>query len=110
VVASREGETYIRVEEQLNQLAGALFGGLVGGGVGLGVGMGVGFGVLGSVLFGFAFPAGVIAASYVAARTTFSTMARDRREALQDLVQRLADAVTNVARDQGEGTFELPPG
>lgn len=114
VVASREGETYIRVEEELNQLAGSLFGGLMGGvgcGVGFGVGMGVGFGALGSALFAFTFPAGAIAASYLAARTAFSTTARARKRALQDLIQRLADAVTDVAReripDGGEGPSRL---
>jgi hypothetical protein len=102
VVASRKGETYIRVEEELNQLAGALFGGLMGGvgcGVGFGMGMGIGFGVLGSTLFAFTFPAGVIAASYLAARTAFSTTASSRRRALRDLIQRLSDAVTEVARE-----------
>jgi hypothetical protein len=115
VVASRKGETYIRVEEELNQLAGALFGGLMGGvgcGVGFGVGMGVGFGVLGSALFAFTFPAGAIAASYLAARTAFSTQAGARRRALEDLVERLADAVTDVAReptpDGEEGAPRLP--
>jgi hypothetical protein len=103
VVASRGGETYIRVEEQLNQLAGALFGGLVGGvgcGVGFGVGMGVGFGALGSVLFAVAFPAGVLGASYLAARTSFSSVARKRRAVLQDLIARLSDAVTAASGDR----------
>lgn len=117
VVASREGETYIRVEEQLNQLAGALFGGLiggVGGGVGFGVGMGVGFGALGSVLFAVAFPIGVIATSYIAARTAFSTVATRRREALRDLLERLSAAVTSASVDRtlegGGGAPELGPG
>jgi len=116
VVASRKGETYIRVEEELNQLAGSLFGGLMGGvgcGVGFGVGMGVGFGALGSALFAFTFPAGVIAASYVVARTAFSKTAGDRRRALEDLVQRLTDAVMDEARDRTlggeEGKPRLPP-
>lgn len=43
VVTSRAGKTRIRIEERLNQLAGALFGGLVGG-VGAGAG-GAGLGV-----------------------------------------------------------------
>jgi hypothetical protein len=114
VVASRKGETYIRVEEELNQLAGSLFGGLMGGvgcGVGFGVGMGVGFGVLGSALFAFTFPAGAVAVSYLAARTAFSSTARARRQALQALVERLADAVTDMARerlpDGDEGTQAL---
>ena len=38
-VTSRDGQTQIRVEENLHQLAGGLFGGLIGGG-GVGVGSG----------------------------------------------------------------------
>ena len=60
-VSSRDGETQIRIEEQLHGFAGGLFGGLVGGGgagIGIGVGVGVGVDVLGSVLFSVAFPWG----------------------------------------------------
>jgi hypothetical protein len=115
VVAPREGETYIRVEEQLNPLAGALFGGImggVGGGVGFGVGFGVGLGALGSVLFAAAFPPGVIAASYLAARTSFAAIARQRRALLGDLTERLSEAVTRAGQDsvgQADGiTGRLP--
>lgn len=117
VVASRAGETYIRIEEQLNQLAGGLFGGLMGGvgcGVGFGVGFGVGLGALGSVLFAATFPPGVIAASYVAARISFTTVARQRRAILGDLVQRLSDAVTDAAQaslaepDEPSGRLPAP--
>jgi hypothetical protein len=111
VVASRAGETHIRIKEQLNQLAGGLFGGLMGGvgcGVGFGVGFGVGLGALGSVLFATVFPPSVIAASYLAARTSFATVARQRRAVLGDLVQRLSDAVTDTAQGRIPGADEAP--
>jgi len=105
VVTSQMGETHIRVEERLNQLAGALFGGLVGGvGAGAGgAGLGVALGVLGSAFLAVAFPLGAVTGSYLAARTIFSTMAGRRREALQDLLQQLSDAVSDAATDAAGG-------
>jgi hypothetical protein len=99
VVASRDGETRIRAEERLNQLAGAVFGGLmggVGGGVGFGVGVGVGVGVLGSAAFALAFPPAVIATSYLAARGIFSGMADRRRFALHELIERIDEVVRDT--------------
>lgn len=101
VVTSREGKTHIRIEERLNQLAGALFGGLVGGvggGAG-GAGLGVALGVLGSAALAVALPLGAVAGSYFAARTIFSTMVARRREVLQDLLRHLSDAVSDAATD-----------
>lgn len=111
VIGSRAGETHIRIEEHLNQLAGGLFGGLMGGvgcGVGFGVGFGVGLGALGSALFATVFPPTVIAASYIAARTTFATVARQRRAVLGDLAQRLSDAVTDAAQGRVQRPDEAP--
>jgi len=48
----------------------------------------------------------VIAASYVAARTSFATVARQRRAVLGDLVQRLGDAVTDAAQERVPGPEE----
>lgn len=95
-VSSRDGETQIRVEEQLHGLAGGLFGGLVGGGgvgVGLGVGIGVGVDVLSSVAFAVAFPFAAIGGAYVLARTIFGTLVRQRNRALHQLMERLAEIV-----------------
>jgi hypothetical protein len=119
VVTSRAGKTHIRIEERLNQLAGALFGGLVGGvGAGAGgAGLGVALGVLGSAVLAVAFPLGAVAGSYFAARTIFSTMVARRRDVLQDLLHHLSAAVSDAATDAAggrlpEGTKEpgrLPP-
>lgn len=105
IVTSRAGETHMRVEERLNQLAGALFGGLVGGvGVGAGgTGLGVALGVMGSAFFAVAIPLGAVTGSYVAARTIFSTMAGRRREALRDLLEYLSEAVSDAASDAARG-------
>ncbi|MGH7576748.1 MAG: hypothetical protein ACREM1_16695 [Longimicrobiales bacterium] len=120
VVTSRGRETHIRIEERLNQLAGALFGGLIGGvGTGAGAtGLGVALGVLGSAFLAVAFPLGAVTGSYFVARTIFSTTATRRRKALWDLLQHLTDAVADAATDPGagrlpeeaKGSERLPPG
>jgi hypothetical protein len=96
MVTTRAGQTRIRIEERLHQLAGQLFGGLmggVGGGLGIGVGLGVGIEVLNSVLFAVAWPLGIVGLSYMTARTIFSTMARRRQRELRTLLERLVEAV-----------------
>lgn len=101
-VASRDGETRIRIEERLHQYAGGLFGGLmggVGGGVGLGIGLGVGLGALGSTLFAVAWPVGFVGLSYISARQIFRTVARGRRRALSELLERLTELVLDAVRD-----------
>lgn len=92
MVTTRDGETHIRVGERLQGLAGGVFGGLVGGaggGLGLGVGVAIGLGALESAFFAVAWPAGVVSLSYVAAREIFGVVARKRRRALSDLLERI---------------------
>jgi hypothetical protein len=113
VVAARDGETRIHIEERLHQLAGGLFGGLmggVGGGVGVGVGMGVGLGALGSVLFATLFPVGVVGLSFVAARQAFSAVSRRRQRVLDGLVERLVVAVEAAVEPPPDARAALPPG
>lgn len=111
VVSSRNGQTHIRVEERLHQLAGGLFGGITAGvglGVGMGVGVPVGVAALGSVTFAFAFPLGITALSYLGAREIYRVLVARRRSILSDLAARLAETVTaNVA---GEPDKLPPPG
>lgn len=95
-VSNREGETVIRIEERMQQLAGAIYGGLIGGmggGLGLGVGLGVGIGALGSAVFATVFPITVIAGSVWAARTAFGSTANKRRRSLTTLLDRLTELV-----------------
>ncbi len=102
-VSSRDGRTLIRIEEQYNQLAGALFGGMLGGGgggVGLGVGLGVGIGALGSAAFAILFPATVISGAYLLARTIFGSTVRRRRRILRELLDRLTELVEASGQSQ----------
>lgn len=109
VVTSRDGETHIRVEERLHQLAGGLFGGVTAG-VGLGVGMGVGLPVgivtLGSPLFAVAFPVSVIGLSFLGAREIYRGLVSGRRRVLSELTERLAQRVTAAVASKREA---LPP-
>ena len=114
-VSSRDGETQIRVEEQLHGLAGGLFGGIMGGGgIGIGVGVGVGVDVLGSVLFSVAFPLGVIGGCYLIARSIFGATVRRRQRTLHDLMERLSEIVereiVREAVEGGEAPQALAPG
>lgn len=95
-VSNRDGETLIRIEERMQQLAGAIYGGLlggVGGGVGLGVGLGVGIGAMGSAVFATVFPLAVLTGSFWAAHMAFGSTAKKRRAALTTLLDRLTELV-----------------
>lgn len=99
VIASRDGETRIRIEERYGALAGAVFGGGVGGvggGVGIGVGVGVGA-AIGSLLMTIGFPIAVLGATYVGSRTLFSSVVHRRRQLLNQLSTDLADALGAAA-------------
>jgi hypothetical protein len=117
-VTSRDGQTHIRLEENLHQLAGGLFGGVVGG-VGLGVGVGVGLPLagflgLGGSLLAAAFPLGVLGLSYIGARAIYRTVANKRRRVMDDLFdQMLAEVSVCVENRGGEGAEapgQLPRG
>lgn len=109
VVSSRDGETTIRVEEDLTQMASGIFGGVTAGaGVGIGVGLGVPIGLgLGSVLFATAAPLASVALGYMASRALYRTIAGRRRrsvDGLFDLVVRETQAgIGRAARALSEG-------
>ena len=104
LVASRDGETLIRVEERFSGLAGGLFGGIVGG-VGVGVGVGAGGalgGILGSALLGITLPVAVICGSYAGARAIYTRIVRRRESAAVRLVDEIATyAAGETARELG---------
>jgi hypothetical protein len=103
-VSNRDGETLIRIEERMQQLAGAIYGGLlggVGGGLGLGVGLGVGLGAMGSALFATVFPVAVFAGSFWAAHLAFGSTANKRRRSLTTLLDRLTELVEPPPRLEG---------
>lgn len=99
-VSVRRGETHIRIEENLHQMAGALHGGIdAGAGLGIGLGFGIPMATLtGSVLLGVAFPLGVLGLSYMTAREIYRVVVRRRRKSVTDLLARL----TEVVRDEIE--------
>jgi hypothetical protein len=98
-ISPRDGRTTIRIEERLGGLAGGLFGGLMGGlggGTG-GLAAGVGIGMLHSGLAFAGIWGGIIAGSYLLARTIYGRVVSSRGEALQTLMSRLAEHVTATA-------------
>ncbi|MHB1192994.1 MAG: hypothetical protein ACYC6F_08080 [Longimicrobiales bacterium] len=93
VVSVRRGETLIRVEERLGQLAGAVFGislGAVGSTVGFAVGLPVAIEVLGSTVLAVGLPLGAIVLSYMGGREIFRRLVRRRRSILVELTDQLA--------------------
>ena len=107
-VNSRDGQTSVRLEENLTQLVGAIFGGTiggVGGGVGLGFGLGFGLNVLGSALFATLFPVGVVGLTYVAARAIYRAIVKRRRRAMGELFEQVLNEVKACLVD-----VALPPG
>jgi len=98
-VSPRNGRTTIRIEERLGGLAGGLFGGLMGGigGGTTGISAGIGMGVLHSWAAFAGIWGGVVAGSYLLARTIYGRMARGRGEALQTLMSRLVEHASATA-------------
>lgn len=111
LIAIRDGETMIRVEERLGGLAGAVFGGVLGGvGGGVGFGFGVPLGLaLGGAALAAVFPAVVVGGTYAGARALFAAQVRARRRRARELLERLAERVEEeVAPGRGDPTRELP--
>ena len=99
-IVARGGQTMVRANERLGQLAGGLFGGIMGGvgGGGGGVAMAIGAGSLHSLPIAFAMWASVAGGSYVLARGIYSSVARDRQGQLRRLVMDIAEYI----QDGGE--------
>jgi hypothetical protein len=98
-VVTRGGITTIRVEEELRNLAGALFGGIVGGGGGgtTGVTMAIGMGVFHSAPVAGLLWVTVAGGFYTLARTIFGRMALGRERQLSELIGRLEEQVQAAA-------------
>ena len=101
-VTSRDGQTHVRLEENLHQLAGGVFGGGVGGvGIGVGVGMGIPLaGWLGSGLFAVAAPLGFLALSYLGAREAYRAVTRKRRSVMGELFDKILEEVLACVEDR----------
>lgn len=92
--STHKGKTVIRVDEELSQVAGAVFGGIMGGlgGGTTGIWMGIGMGVLHSPLAAGLMVASTLASSYTLARHFFVKTYRKRSEELSALLSRLGEA------------------
>jgi hypothetical protein len=107
-VSSRDGQTTLRLEENLTQFAVGLFAGTtagVGGGVGVGFGVGFGLNVLGSALFATLFPVGVVGLSYIGSRAIYRAIVKRRRSAMGGLFEQVFNEVKACLVD-----LALPPG
>lgn len=107
-VSSRDGQTTLRLEENLTQFAVGLFAGNtagVGGGVGIGFGVSFGLNVLGSALFATLFPLGVVALSFIGSRAIYSAIVKKRRRAMGELFEQVFNEVKACLAD-----LALPPG
>lgn len=116
-VSSRHGETHVRVEERLHQLASGLFAGSiagVGGGLGLGVGLPVGLNVFGSALLAAGFPLGVMGLTYVVVREIYRGIVRRRTVAVSAIMDAVLDVANRSIAERAlagaEGPRELPRG
>jgi len=100
-VMSRGGVTTIRVEEELRNIAGALFGGLVGGGGGgtTGISVGIGMGALHSAPLAALIWVAVAGSFYTLARTIFGRLSEKREKQLGDLTERLQSLVESAAQN-----------
>ena len=116
-VTSRDGETHIRAEERLHQMASGLFAGSVlgvGTGLGVGAGLPLAINVFGSAVLAVGFPAGIMGLTWVAAREIYRRVVRRRELALSALldamVEAASQAIANHALRRSEGPLELPRG
>ena len=120
-VSVRKGETHIRAEERLHQLATGLFlGSTLGGGSGLGIGLGlpVAIEVLGSAALAVAFPLAAVGLAYTTARLIYRGIVKRRTAALARVVDGLVRAVTEMVEDaeadrslsEADRPMELPRG
>jgi hypothetical protein len=116
-VTSRDGETHIRVEERLHQMASGLFAGsvaVVGFGAGIGVGLPVALSVFGSAFLAVAFPLGSAALTLLACREIYRRIVRKRESRLDTLLDAMVEAanriIANHTLGESDGPLELPRG
>lgn len=113
-VGSRSGATTVRVEEEMRNIAGALFGGLVGGGGGgsTGISIGVGLGVFHSAPVAAAMWFAVAGGFYTLARTIYGRITGNREKQLRELAGRLEQQITESIASRAAKPAEprLPSG
>jgi hypothetical protein len=110
-IVSRSGVTTIRVEEEMRNVAGALFGGLVGGGGGgtTGITVGLGMGYFHSAAIAAALWFGMAGACYTLARTIFFRMTTRREKELRELTSRLEEQINESIAVRSSNLHEALP-
>lgn len=111
-VSVRKGETLIRAEERLHQLATGLFAGStlgVGSGLGVGVGVPMAINVLGSAFLAVAFPLATVGVAYTGARVIYRGIVKKRNAVVARLVDALAREVTEAVGDHSLARGHRPP-
>ncbi len=105
-VASHDGHTIVRLEEDLNKIASEIFGvsvGALGGTVGTIAG--VNFISGGLLLAGVLVPVGIVGLTYLGARTAYRAIVRDRRDAMGNVFEQVLAEVRACVVERA-----LPPG
>jgi serine/threonine-protein kinase len=104
-VMPRGGRTTVRIDEQINNIAGGVFGGIMGGGGG-----GLGGAMMGAIaggahqpLLGLAAWLATIAAAFGTARFTLGRIAKSKREKLTEIAHLLANQIAESTAS-GEAT------
>jgi len=108
-ISTRSGRSTIRLEENLQQVAGGFHGGItLGAGFGIGMGVGLPLAVTaGSVLLGVAVPLGLMGVGYTVARASFRAYVGRRNRILSQVLARLEEAARGEVSTRGGA---LPPG
>src|ERR1700737_4851668 len=98
-IVPRNGRTIIRADERLQPLVGGLFGGIVGGvggGAGGGAALPLGIALMHSAAAGFGFFGATVVGAYVLARTLYVSIRGKRERELSNLLDELADHITQA--------------
>ena len=99
-LVTRQGQTRIRIEQRLADLAGGLYGGLWGGGGGgsaatfLGITLGATAAPVEIAILG---AAAIVGGTYALSRVIFRSVARGRLRTIEDLADRLAEQCEELA-------------
>ena len=106
-VTSRDGQTSVRLEEDLKKLASEYFGvsGSLGGILGFAVGANVGIGLLGALSSGV----GVLGLAYLGTRTLYRTIVKRRRRVMGQLFDLVLKEVGACLVDDALPSGDRPP-
>jgi len=99
-IVTRQGQTRIRIEQRMGDMAGGIFGGVWGGGGGGGVAviLGVGLPLHASLLFVIPGAVAIAGGTYVLSRGIYRAVVAHRRRVLEDLADRLVEQCEELAR------------